>query len=124
MTFSPEVLEDEGFEAKTDAFLSWLMEVGVRINPKCQLVDLRNSGRRRGVGKHSPPNIPLHMLISALPVAIADFAEGEIVFSLPRASVLNIHTVLPTVETLPAQQAILAMPDWLVSLNALFSHRH
>jgi|tagenome__1003787_1003787.scaffolds.fasta_scaffold16437052_1 hypothetical protein len=47
---SSELMADDGFEAKSFAFLSWLKEMGVRMNPKMELVDLRKEGRGRGVG--------------------------------------------------------------------------
>ena len=44
---------DDNFGAVTAAFLSWLSEMGVRVNPKMALVDLRSEGRGRGVGEFS-----------------------------------------------------------------------
>jgi SET domain-containing protein 6 len=41
-------MEADNFEAKTQAFLSWLSQVGVVINPKMALVDMRSTGRGRG----------------------------------------------------------------------------
>ena len=52
---------DDDFGATTAAFLSWLSEMGIRVNPKTALVDLRSDGRGRGVGQfysflYSPSN--------------------------------------------------------------------
>lgn len=44
-------MEGDDFTAGTEAFLSWLSEVGVRINPKMVIRDLRSEGRGRGVGE-------------------------------------------------------------------------
>lgn len=44
-------MEDATFESKTTAFITWLAEVGVKISPKMELMDLRQDGRGRGVGK-------------------------------------------------------------------------
>lgn len=44
-------MQTDDFTADTEAFLSWLSEVGVRINPKIIIKDLRSEGRGRGVGE-------------------------------------------------------------------------
>jgi SET domain-containing protein 6 len=44
-------MEVNDFEAQTATFLSWLSEIGVRINPKMAIKDLRSEGRGRGVGE-------------------------------------------------------------------------
>lgn len=52
---SSHKIEDGGdFEVDTARFLVWLAEVGVRINPKMELIDLRKEGRGRGIGKQTP----------------------------------------------------------------------
>jgi hypothetical protein len=46
-------METDEFETKMATFLSWLSDIGVKINSKAQLVDLRSDsprGRGRGVG--------------------------------------------------------------------------
>lgn len=50
MQTNAEMQTDE-FTAGTEAFLTWLSEVGVRINPKMIIEDLRSEGRGRGVGE-------------------------------------------------------------------------
>lgn len=40
-----------GFEQATSDYLTWLTNIGVSINPKMALVDLRHEGRGRGVCK-------------------------------------------------------------------------
>lgn len=47
-------------------------------------------------------------------MAIADFEQDEVVFSIPRSAVLNIATALPDIGTESSQSAIRAMPSWLV----------
>ncbi|PMD65141.1 SET domain-containing protein [Hyaloscypha bicolor E] len=68
-------MEVDDFEAKTNHFLSWLAFQGVVLSPKMALVDLRSSGRGRGV------------------VATGDFESDELIFSVPRSAVLNLNTV-------------------------------
>ena len=56
--------------------------------------------------------------------AVADLDEDEVIFSIPRSSVLNLHTGLPAVESKSSQQAIVAMPEWLVPLSFSFSPKY
>ncbi len=44
-------MEVDDFEVRTAAFVSWLSENGVSMNPKMALADLRPEGRGRGVGE-------------------------------------------------------------------------
>jgi hypothetical protein len=44
-------METDDFQVVTEAFLAWLSSVGVRINPKMALKDLRSKGSGRGVGR-------------------------------------------------------------------------
>ena len=44
-------MEVDNFQATTEAFLAWLGGIGVRINSKMEVRDLRNEGRGRGVGE-------------------------------------------------------------------------
>ena len=44
-------MEVDGFEAKTNLFLSWLSQMGVIMSAKAALVDLRTGARGRGVGE-------------------------------------------------------------------------
>lgn len=46
-------MEANDFQIKTDAFLTWLSEAGIRMSPKMQLRDLRSESRGRGAGKPS-----------------------------------------------------------------------
>jgi hypothetical protein len=46
-------MEVDEFEATTQAFLSWLSQMGVVINPSMALVDMRSEGRGRGASKSS-----------------------------------------------------------------------
>lgn len=93
-------MEANDFQIKTDTFLTWLSEAGIRMSPKMQLKDLRSESRGRGA------------------VATDDFEEDEIVFSIPRSAVLNIATALPGIPTDEMRKAILSMPSWL-ALTAL-----
>jgi len=57
-------------------------------------------------------NIAAEKLTSV--VCVADLQEDEILFSIPRSAVLNLKTALPTIPAGPMQDAISAMPSWLV----------
>ena len=46
-----EMMEVGAFQTKTTLFLPWLSNMGVSMNPKIALVDLRSSGRGRAVGE-------------------------------------------------------------------------
>ncbi|TVY81470.1 Ribosomal lysine N-methyltransferase [Lachnellula suecica] len=91
----------DNFAAATEAFLSWLSEVGVRINPKMVIADLRSEGRGRGV------------------VAAADFGEEEVVFSIPRSAVLNVSNVLAGTSNDNYKEAISKIPNWLALTAAM-----
>ncbi|RDL35117.1 putative Ribosomal N-lysine methyltransferase 4 [Venustampulla echinocandica] len=93
-------METDGFQATTDAFISWLSDAGVRINPKIRIEDFRSDGRGRGV------------------VAAADLAEDEVIFSIPRTSALNINNSLAGIDAGSSRDALLNMPSWL-ALTAL-----
>ena len=54
------------------------------------------------------------------PVAIDDFDEDEVVFSIPRSAVMNITTALPGIVPGGTRQAIHSMPSWLVSWSLNF----
>jgi hypothetical protein len=45
------IMAVDDFQIKTDAFLSWLSQMGIRMSPKMELKDLRSESRGRGVGK-------------------------------------------------------------------------
>ncbi|KFY21405.1 hypothetical protein V493_07452 [Pseudogymnoascus sp. VKM F-4281 (FW-2241)] len=88
---------DDQFEPKTETFLKWLNHIGVQISSKAELTDLRAHGRGRAL------------------VAKGDFAEDELIFSVPRTSTLSVKAALP--ELLSDRQDISAedinaMPNW------------
>jgi SET domain-containing protein 6 len=128
------------FKTTTTTFLAWLSQMGIQVNPKMALVDLRAENKGRGVGEYPiilqvsncvpgfayyqdifdrPMSclnfvpLPQHADISIL-VAVADIDENEILFTIPRSSVLNTSTALD--DSYPAflRQALLEMPSWLV----------
>lgn len=88
-------MEVDEFEAATRAFLSWLPQIGVVINPSMALVDMRSEGRGRCA------------------VAADDLEEDEIVFSIPRSAVLNVTTASAGLDG-TLKEAIAEMPPWLV----------
>ncbi|KAH6684425.1 putative ribosomal N-lysine methyltransferase 4 [Halenospora varia] len=96
-------MEADSFQADTEAFLAWLKEIGVQINPKMALLDLRAEGRGRGI------------------VAAADFAEDEIVFSIPRSSVLNVRNAFADFAPEFAIETISNMPAWLGLVATMLS---
>ena len=42
---------NDTFDSATQSFVSWLLQVGVQMNPKMAILDMRSEGRGRGVGK-------------------------------------------------------------------------
>ncbi len=58
--------------------------------------------------------ICLSLVTNSPSVAVADFEEDEVVFSVPRSAVLNIKTALGTSTASSSQQNMLDMPSWLV----------
>ncbi|CZT46188.1 related to RMS1-regulatory protein [Rhynchosporium secalis] len=87
-------MEGDEFESKTQAFLTWLTSMGVVLNPKVALLDLRSTGQGRGVG------------------ALADIEEDEVLFTIPRSAVLNTTTALGLCD-ISTTPTILEMPSWL-----------
>ena len=66
-------MEVDDFQIRTDAFLSWLAEAGVRMSPKMQVKDLRSESRGRGVGKSSfltSHNLPVLLSLAFLIVRL------------------------------------------------------
>ena len=59
-------METDNFDSKTSALLSWLPQVGIQINSKMEIVDLRSTGCGRGVSKLSPlyVNLALSLRLS------------------------------------------------------------
>jgi len=54
------------------------------------------------------------LLNLTLPVCVADIQEDEILFTIPRRVVMNMNNALPVLPAGPMQEAITAMPSWLV----------
>ncbi|KFY71072.1 hypothetical protein V499_08724 [Pseudogymnoascus sp. VKM F-103] len=97
---------DDQFGSKTETFAKWLTHVGVQISAKAQLTDLRADGRGRAL------------------VAKGDFAEDELIFSVPRTSTLSVKAALP--ELLSGRQDISAedvecMPGWAALTAVIIS---
>ncbi|OCL05028.1 SET domain-containing protein [Glonium stellatum] len=63
----------DDFQAKSDVFMAWLANSSATISNKIVLRDLREHDAGRGV------------------VAISDIAEDELLFSIPRTSVLSVE---------------------------------
>jgi SET domain-containing protein 6 len=97
----------DDFQAKSEAFMAWLAKSSVNISSKIALRDLREYDAGRGVGKLIclqviletilPNFFNLHslgkrarQLIYSL-VAISHIAEEELLFSIPRTSVLSVE---------------------------------
>lgn len=62
-------MEADDFQAATEAFLAFLSDAGIRINPKIRIEDFRSEGRGRGVGELS--------LLSSDPLRYPIFRSGE-----------------------------------------------
>ena len=58
-------METDEFEAKNAAFLSWLSENGVIMNPKMELRSV-GAGRGRGAGTLHCPVFPLCLVLVTL----------------------------------------------------------
>ncbi|KAK6433814.1 Ribosomal lysine N-methyltransferase 4 [Oleoguttula sp. CCFEE 5521] len=67
-------MEVDDFVTKSQTFVSWLEKSGVTISDKIELADLRSRGAGRGV------------------VAKVEIAEDEVLFTVPRTSILSPET--------------------------------
>lgn len=65
------------FKVKTDNFVNWLKERKVEISPKIAVHDYRSAHQGRGV------------------IALEDIEEGEVLFTIPRSSILAVDSVNP-----------------------------
>ncbi len=95
-------MEVDDFEAKTEVFLSWLSQMGVKINPKMALVDMRSSGRGRGASKSSHHLLPTHWNLLQLcyhaPMCSAQLSTLSAITRKP-----NFFCHLLTLHQLPLQ---------------------
>ncbi|OCK84807.1 SET domain-containing protein [Lepidopterella palustris CBS 459.81] len=73
----------DDFQAKSEAFMAWLANSTATVNNKIALRDLRELDAGRGV------------------IAVADIAEDELLFSIPRSSILSVENSA-LVNKLPA----------------------
>lgn len=48
--------EDDDFQARSEAFITWLKQNGATISNKIELADLRQQGAGRGVGTWTTRN--------------------------------------------------------------------
>lgn len=90
----------DDFQAKSEAFMAWLAKYSANVSSKIALRDLREYDAGRGVGKLICFQVVLeiillnffnlHSLIYSL-VAISHIAEDELLFSIPRTSVLSVE---------------------------------
>lgn len=133
---------DDQFDSKTETFLKWLNHAGVQISAKAELTDLRADGRGRALGmwllsrcfptrygycmqydktffmSHYHTVFVIGFRLINFSVAKGDFAEDELIFSVPRTSTLSVKAALP--ELLSDMQdvsaeGVNAMPGWAVS---------
>ncbi|KAH8821692.1 hypothetical protein F5884DRAFT_98662 [Xylogone sp. PMI_703] len=98
-------MDIDSFETETRRFLSWLQDIGVRINPKVRLADLRSMGRGRGL------------------VAESNIDEDEVLFSIPRGSVLNARNFCDSDQAGSLKldlETLNSMPSWL-ALTAIMA---
>ncbi|EMD67847.1 hypothetical protein GGP41_007497 [Bipolaris sorokiniana] len=92
------------FDVTGRAFLDWLKHTGAQINPKIQLEDLRAKDAGRGV------------------VAKQDIAEHELLFSIPRSSILGVENSILSTEIPPATFAHLG--PWLSLILIMLYEYH
>lgn len=124
----------DGFEAVTQKFLEWLPTMGITMSPKMQIADLRSEGRGRGVGKFPLYDVyclPLGQIIhcgfscllfygctrlcaNQCLVATGDFEEDEVIFSIPRRSVINLKYTTDTYDVANIHASVPDLPPWLV----------
>ena len=91
-----EMDESDDFATKSDAFLSWLQQNNTTISPKIELADLRTQQAGRGVR------------------AQEDIAEDEVLFTIPRSSILTTET-----STLPNDIKSKFNDQWLSLVTAM-----
>ncbi|KAK5134877.1 hypothetical protein LTR08_005967 [Meristemomyces frigidus] len=89
-------MDDGDFSTKSDAFLTWLQQIGTTISSKIQLADLRSRHAGRGV------------------LATADIAEDEELFTVPRSSILTAEA-----SSLPAEIKEQFDDQWLSLMAAM-----
>ncbi|KAI4606118.1 hypothetical protein J4E80_010326 [Alternaria sp. BMP 0032] len=92
------------FDGASQTFLAWLKASGAEINPKVKLQDLRNQDAGRGV------------------VATEPIAEHELLFRIPRASILSVENSILSRE-IPASTFTLLGP-WLSLILVMLYEYH
>ncbi|TVY33871.1 Ribosomal lysine N-methyltransferase [Lachnellula subtilissima] len=102
-------METDEFTAATAAFVSWLSEIGVRINPKMAIKDLRSEGRGRGV----------ELVLTTFQLPPETSRRMRSFFSIPRSAVLNVSNALASISDDASKDAISRMPSWLALTAAM-----
>ncbi|CAE7009231.1 hypothetical protein CFE70_001701 [Pyrenophora teres f. teres 0-1] len=92
------------FDSASQAFLAWLRKSGAEISPKIKLEDLRNKDAGRGV------------------VASQEIAEHELLFRIPRTSILSVENSILSTE-IPAATLSLLGP-WLSLILVMLYEYH
>ncbi|USP75710.1 hypothetical protein yc1106_02984 [Curvularia clavata] len=116
------------FDGASETFLAWLKHTGAQINPKIRLEDLRNRDAGRGVGVLNNSFTVLQRwnadeaCTNDSPVAAQDIAEHELLFSIPRASILSVENSILSTE-IPATTFALLGP-WLSLILVMLYEYH
>jgi SET domain-containing protein 6 len=88
-------MDQDSFANDSTALMQWLKETpSARINSKIALEDFRSRGAGRGVGMAAPIqeyHCSICLSADSPAVAIADVAEDEELFTIPRTRVLSVH---------------------------------
>ncbi|KAI4912956.1 hypothetical protein J4E85_010931 [Alternaria conjuncta] len=92
------------FDGASQTFLAWLKASGAEISPKVKLQDLRNQDAGRGV------------------IATEPIAEHELLFRIPRASILSVENSILSRE-IPASTFALLGP-WLSLILVMLYEYH
>ncbi|RYN17336.1 hypothetical protein AA0113_g12206 [Alternaria arborescens] len=92
------------FDSASQNFLTWLKQSGAEISPKINLEDLRTKDAGRGV------------------VATQNIAEHELLFRIPRASILSVENSILSTE-IPASTFALLGP-WLSLILVMLYEYH
>jgi SET domain-containing protein 6 len=109
-------VSEDSFEQKNAAFMNWFIgSLSAKLNPKVALADLRTTGSGRGVGMAKFVFTSYSLVktdeISYL-VAISSLDQDELVFRIPRGSILSTET--SELSTLLPADELASLDPWLV----------
>ncbi|CCF59469.1 hypothetical protein KAFR_0H00600 [Kazachstania africana CBS 2517] len=84
-----------GYKADTDAFVSWLTaDANVKLSQNIEVTHFNTSNEGRGV------------------IAVKDIAEGEVLFEIPRDSILNVLTSSLSSDFSDLEETLQSIGSW------------